>query len=94
MDRIEAELQAEGARPAPVKRTGDEHFRWLARYQVLGESFTVIARDACKERQTVTDATKETAALVHLELRPAGRPGRKKMGTSQSRIVRTGRPWQ
>jgi hypothetical protein len=75
LGRIEAEARAR-AMPPPAKRTGTEHLVWLARYQLPGESFATIARDVCKERQSVTGAVKATAALIGLPLRTPNPPGR------------------
>lgn len=91
-DAIEAGRRAAGQHLAPIKRTGREHFRWLARYQVRGESYAAIARAVCRERQTVKEAIQETALLIGLPLRPpdrAGRPRAAKPG--RPRIVRVDR---
>ena len=75
LDRMESLAATRGLVPVPQKR-GTEHFEWLVRYQVQGRSFQAIARDACRDRKTVADAVRETAALLQLSLRPPGQPGR------------------
>lgn len=81
MDRIEQSFQHAGAASPQVKRRV-EHFDWLARYQVLKESVSSIARDprlasgASVDRKTVRSAVQSTAALISVKLRPptTGRP--------------------
>ena len=75
LDEMEGLATARGLVPVPQKR-GTEHFEWLVRYQIQGRSFQAIARDACRDRKTVTGAVRETAALLQLSLRPPGQPGR------------------
>ncbi len=72
MERLARER---GLVPAPAKRTA-EHYEWLVLYQVKGLSYYQIAQRACRERQTVTDGVKSTAALIGLPLRPPPPPGR------------------
>lgn len=91
LDGIEAAALAAGDHPTPMKRTGDEHFRWLARYQVEGESYSAIARDTGNRRQTVAGAIHETAALIGLPLRDPDPPGRPRRRPSAPRIVRVER---
>ncbi len=58
-------------------RKDDEHFEWLARYQVGRESFHAIARTAGREAESVREAVHKLAALLTLTLRrpnPGGRP--------------------
>lgn len=73
-DRIEAEALAAGLKRAPRKR-GLEHFDWLGRYQVKGESFASIAKSASYRfeggRQTVRKAIIELAKYLQLTLRPS-----------------------
>jgi len=59
------------------------HFRWLARYQVLGWSFDRIAAEDEQKaaRKTVSEAVHRTAALLPLDLRPTGKPGRPRTPT-------------
>ncbi|MDQ3694141.1 MAG: hypothetical protein M3464_10990 [Chloroflexota bacterium] len=78
---IENESLQKGLERVPTKRNGDEHFRWLVRYQVLGESQTAIARLACVERQTVQSAIRSTAGLMPLPLRDALPAGRRRHTT-------------
>ena len=75
LDRIETRARRVGA-PSRAKRTGFEHLAWLARYQFRGESFTVIAEDVCRVRQSVMEGVKTAAELVGLPLREPDRPGR------------------
>jgi hypothetical protein len=75
LDRMEHLATTRGLVPVPQKR-GVEHFEWLVRYQVQGHSYQAIAREACRDRKTVADAVRETAALLQLSLRPPGHPGR------------------
>ena len=78
LGRIEAEARRTAV-PPPLKRTGLDHLAWLARYHFRHESFSTIAENVCKERQTVTEAVKAAADLVGLPLREptlAGRPRR------------------
>lgn len=88
LDKIEAAARDLGAKPTPSKRTGGEHFRWLVRYQVKGESLTEIARDACKEKQTVAEAVHGTAALIGLPLRAPHPAGRRRARPGRPRVVR------
>lgn len=73
-DRIEAAALAAGLKRAPRKR-GVEHFDWLARYQVKGESFASIAKSASYKfqggRQTVRKTIIELAEYLQLTLRPS-----------------------
>jgi len=73
-DRIEAAAVAAGLKRAPRRREV-EHFDWLARYQVKGESFASIARIASYKlgggRQTVGKAVTELAEYLELTLRPS-----------------------
>lgn len=59
----------------PTKAT-PEHYAWLARYHLRGESYGRIA-EGHHERKSVEEAVKRAAALIGLDLRPpssAGRP--------------------
>lgn len=59
----------------PTKAT-PEHYTWLARYHLRGESYGRIAAGH-HDRKSVEDAVKRAAALIGLDLRPpspAGRP--------------------
>ncbi len=73
-DQIEAAALAAGLKRAPRKR-GVEHFDWLARYQVKGESFASIAETAPQKfaggRQTVRKAIIELWKYLELTLRPS-----------------------
>ena len=73
-DWVEAESLAAGLKRAPRKR-GVEHFDWLARYQIKGESFAAIATTESHKfgggRQTVRKAIIELAKYLELTLRPS-----------------------
>jgi len=75
LDRIATEARRVGP-PPRRKRTGLEHLAWLARYQFRHESYPTIARDACRERQSVAEGVRSAAGLVGLPLRQSDRPGR------------------
>lgn len=79
----------QGGYPAPIKRSGEDHFRWLARWQVGLETYAEIARDAGDGRVVDADAVKDaivsTARLITLERRPPDPPGR------PPKILRTAR---
>jgi hypothetical protein len=77
MNKIEDEQRVRvGDTPTPIKRSGRDHFIWLARYQVLGASFRQIADTEYREPQTVFEAIKDTATLIGLPLREPHRGGR------------------
>ncbi len=88
---VEADAERRGMVPSRVKRTGREHFEWLVRYQVRRESFAEIATEIGKTRQAVTEAVKETAALVDLTLRPAGQPGQPRKPWPPAHVVKVRR---
>jgi hypothetical protein len=72
-DRIESAALKEGLKRTP-RMTEDQHFDWLIRYQVKGESFAAIARtistpDHPGRRQTVHKAITELAQYLSLTLR-------------------------
>jgi hypothetical protein len=72
-DRVEGAALAAGLKQAPRKREL-EHFDWLVRYQVKGESFAYIAKTASYKiggRQTVRKAVTELAKYLDLTLRPS-----------------------
>lgn len=73
-NRIEADATAAGLKRAPRSKT-IEHFDWLVRYQVKGESFAFIAQNARFRfnggRQTVRKAIVELAEYLELTLRPS-----------------------
>jgi hypothetical protein len=96
VDRIARESLTEGDAPTIVKTTGREHFEWLARYQVKGDSYAGIAHEACRSRQAVKLAIRETAELIGLVLRAPDPPGRPRKPTARIVKVKT-RPessWQ
>ena len=59
------------------------HFRQLARFQILGWSHERIASEKGQMagRKTVSEALARTAALLPLDLRPTGKPGRPRTST-------------
>jgi hypothetical protein len=73
-DQVETDALAAGLIRSPKKRD-IEHFDWLARYQVRGESFASIAQTASYKfrggRQTVRKAVVELAEYLSLKLRPS-----------------------
>jgi hypothetical protein len=73
-DRIEGSAVAVGLKRAPRRRES-EHFDWIVRYQIKGESFASIARKASYKfmggRQTVRKAVVELAEYLELTLRPS-----------------------
>jgi len=76
LERIEGELTAYGVcrhegKKMKQGRDSDRHFRWLVRYQVLGDAYPVIAKSENPpvDRKTVRDAVTETAAMIGLPLR-------------------------
>lgn len=58
-----------------------EHFEWLARYQVGGESYTKISHSCQAELHTVQEAIRRTADLISLPLRKQSKSGRPKKST-------------
>jgi len=73
-DRVENDASDAGLKRSPKKRE-TEHFDWLARYQVKGESFASIAKNASYKfrggRQTVRKAVVKLAEYLSLRLRPS-----------------------
>lgn len=71
-DQIEAKALAAGLKWAPRRREA-EHFNWLARHQIKGESFTSIAQHSSYKfnggRQTIRKAIVELAEYLELSLR-------------------------
>jgi hypothetical protein len=77
LDRIEQEAAAAGAsRPRAKRKDKRQHFRWLIRHQLHGESFEDIATSEGRARQTVSEAVKGTAKSIDLLLRPRDPGGR------------------
>jgi hypothetical protein len=83
LDRVDAEGHGAGGAPPPRPTDLDGQLRRLARYQVVEESFTAIARaERLRDpegngRKTVAESVEKAAALVGLQLRdpdPGGRP--------------------
>jgi hypothetical protein len=50
-----------------------EHFRWLVRAEVLGESWSALARSARRDVRAVQTACRILAELIGLTLRPRSR---------------------
>ena len=73
-DRIESSAVTAGLKRAPRRREL-EHFDWIVRYQIKGETFASIARNASYKfmggRQTVRKAVVELAEYLELTLRPS-----------------------
>ena len=80
LDEAKKACQDAGLKPTPKKKNDPSlHFRWLARFQVLGEGYSDIGKseEPCVDRRSVDQAIKKTAALIGLTLRssdPRGRP--------------------
>jgi hypothetical protein len=72
---LDALAASHGMERTPEKRTMD-HFVWLVRYQILGQSFDRLAKDVFVSRQTATNGVKNAARLIDLPLRKPGKPGR------------------
>jgi len=74
MDRVEADARAAGLKRVP-RKTSVEHFQWLVRHQIMGESFAEIAQSASYQfnggRQTIRKAVVELATYLSLTLRPS-----------------------
>lgn len=72
-DRREVAARAHGLQKAPAEKRTLEHYRWLARYQVKGESFADIWRSLPqgddRDRRAVEVAIHRTADEVGLTLR-------------------------
>jgi hypothetical protein len=71
-----------GAKPWP-RKFEEEHFEWLAYYQVKGLSFETLGKQVDQFRQTVTEGVRGAAGMMIGEwykqwLRAPRRPGRPK----------------
>jgi hypothetical protein len=76
LDMLEEAAKERRFEEIPTKR-GDEHFRWLVRYQVQGWSMLRIAAEYHFGRKTVEDGIASAAELIDLRRRdplPPGRP--------------------
>ena len=82
LNSVEDAAMAMGMQSTPEKRT-DDHFAWLARYQIGGESFDRLAKDVFRDRRTVAAGIKAAARLIGLPLRSPGRPGRPRRSQHQ-----------
>lgn len=73
-DRVAADAAMAGLKRTPRKRE-IEHFDWLVRYQIKGESFASIAKTSSYKftggRQTIRKAVVELAHYLALSLRPS-----------------------
>ena len=72
---IESVKQISGISPAPEKRTGNQHFEWLALHHVGGWKYERINERYADESgkpdiPAIRRAITETAALIGLTLRP------------------------
>ena len=65
-DSVEKIARATGWEPAPAKPRAQPHLRWLARFQVKGETVAAIVRS---EREKGMEATLAELARIRLELR-------------------------
>ncbi len=78
MDEKEAWAESQGMKPGIKKRGSfDKHFEWLARYQVVPESYGEVGQVVHADRSTVRDAVRKTADLIGLTLRAGSPSGRK-----------------
>ena len=75
---------------SPYEKKSLWHFNWLARYQVLGRSYSTIARDdGTGARESVQEAVRKTAELADVRLRQQrGRPKGSKTENTTGNIVR------
>ena len=73
LDRVEALARDRGVKSLPAL---DEHLRWLARWQVKGETEYWIAKTTRKARSTVHTALQTVAQFIDLPLREPNPPGR------------------
>ena len=64
--------------PASQIKTNPDHFGWLVNYQLLGRSFSEIARNVGRTLPPVKRAISDTARLLGLRLREPDRAGRPK----------------
>jgi hypothetical protein len=74
LEEVAALASERGLVLAPVKREL-EHFEWLARFQVGGESFLQIGASGVSI-SAVEQAVRRTAKTIGLALRPLPRSGR------------------
>lgn len=63
--------EAEERYPAKAQTRLYDHFVWLVQFQVLEWSYSKVAREANRSRPAVTEAIRDTAALIDLPLREA-----------------------
>lgn len=86
-DLVEKVARTTGWEPAPAKPQAQRHLRWLARFQVKGETVAAIVRSEQEKEMEATDedkplldqrtverALKEMAALIGLTRRTLTRP--------------------
>ena len=69
-----ADMISIGLTLAPRDKLADHHFKWLVRYQLLGEDLNAIA--GRRGHATVSEAVRATASLVGLTLRAPSKGGR------------------
>ncbi len=51
------------------KRSGEQHFRSLIEYQVLGKSFNTLSNEKDVTRKAITDGIEDASKIVGLTLR-------------------------
>jgi hypothetical protein len=68
-DLVEGVLLSTGWQSAPAKQYERVHLRWLARFQVKGESVAAIVRTVRPDRRNVERALQQMASLIGLTRR-------------------------
>jgi hypothetical protein len=72
--------------PVAQEKLQDQHYEWLVRYQVLGESADAIAQSVQRDRKTVDEAVKRLAKYLDLPLRSKRPAGRRRGSKTRHRI--------
>ena len=89
LNRVRDEYIADGYQPVHAK-DDTQHFEWLARYQILGETKRDIARAEGVSERHVRRELELTARLLGIHLRPQ-RPGRPRRKTGHTIKIRKSR---
>lgn len=77
LNKREQEAQTHGLVKVTSTKRSTVHFRWLVRYQCLGQDYAAIGRDVGRTSKTVADGVADAARLLSLVLRePVNRGGR------------------
>jgi len=85
LDSTREDLAVQAFERAP-RKSAAEHFEWLVRYQVLGDSYRAIADDVGRDVQTVREAIDSTCRLIGIPLRPPEKGGRPKGSRTVNRV--------